>query len=196
MLIVTACTRTYEHHCARLVQSIKAHGYKAMVDPFDDRGAWELNCHRKPETLLAAWAGTTEDLLWLDADAEIKRELTVFDNLRETMDFAVYIRQHHTMPFRSGTVWFNRTEPAKALLDAWAAEAQRRPMHWDQVTLYRVWHAMKNKVRTAQLPLSYCCKFDEEGAEDCHVVHHQASRTLKNKRSPSATSTKAKRSSR
>jgi hypothetical protein len=173
MLIVSFYTRDYLEHAHRLSRSCRDFGYRYWIEAFSDTGSWVRNCARKGDLVWRALASTNEPVLWLDADAEIKRPLDLFDGL--DTDFAVY-RAEHAGPkhrFRSGTVWINSTRGGYSLAGDWAELCQEIPGKWDQEHLYHAWKANQDDVLTHWLPLSYCQRFDEAaGVPDPHTLAH------------------------
>jgi hypothetical protein len=118
-----------------------------------------------------------EDVLWLDADARIERDLELFDETGA--DFAIYHSERGApkLRFRSGTAYFANTPQTRGLLSAWNTRCQADPQVWDQEHLFHAWESMQDDLATKWLPMTYCQRFDEsDGVVDPHIVHYQASR--------------------
>lgn len=143
-----------------------------VIEPIEDRGAWELNCNQKPPFIRRMLIEWDRPVLWIDADGEIMQRPSIFETVEA--DFAVCKRKGK-LGFGSGTLYF--TPRALLLVSLWCEYAARHPMEWDQRLLQRAWEAlqaMQMEPTTEWLPPSYLQKIDNpKGAV---ILHHQASR--------------------
>ena len=137
--------------------------------------------------LLRALRATGESVLWLDADAEIRSNISEMVPMRP-LDFAIHHEENRSpkWSFRSGTVWFNSTPAAHRLAEDWGRRCEEAPDRFDQESLYLAWHGMGQaiNVRAHWLPMSYCQRIGEPDHkdEDAHILHYQASRETRKKR--------------
>ncbi|MCP3882379.1 MAG: hypothetical protein GY701_28890 [Sulfitobacter sp.] len=174
MKIVSYATPDYREHSDRLLKSCAESGYDCTVFYIEDRGSWLRNTNYKGEFMAEKVLESAEPVLWLDADAVVARKLTLFEDAEKHFDFAALIGPRE---IRSGTVWFNTTDAAKSLVQAWAESCPKNLRQWDQHHLTRVWNTARKSIRTLSLPLSYCQRFDEPGNHpNPHIIHYQASR--------------------
>ena len=185
MLIVSYYTPDYAEHADRLRKSCAWETH--WIEPVEDTGSWVNNCARKAAFVLRALRSQNEDVLWLDADAEIRKPIHKWFDFDEDLDFAVYRDEGQANPkwkFRSGTVWFNQTPAAHTLCEHWARKCEEDPRRFDQESLWLAW-VQQDEPRTHWLPMSYCQRIGEPGYKDAdaHILHYQASRTLKRKNS-------------
>jgi hypothetical protein len=184
-LIVSFYTRNtpYEAEAARLRASCQALHLPHRIVPVDPTGSWERNCALKASIIHDAWRTADTPVLWVDADATINRPpnlLTHLPNLNA--DFALFL--YDGWRTLSGTLWFNQTDHAAALLDRWQHACTTRPAVWDQLLLDLAWEetTLETTLTTAWLPARYCriAGLDTDAdLTSAIVAHGQASRTLK-----------------
>ncbi len=74
-------------------------------------------------------------LLWLDADARLRRPLHELDGV--TADLAV--ARQSGWSFYTGQIYFGAGPCAARLIDAWCDYCERFPLVWDQVSLGYAW---------------------------------------------------------
>ena len=170
----------YEAEARKLQESCRALNLEIYSEAVPSQGAWELNCAYKARFLLRVWEHTKRPVLWLDADAVVRR---VPELLRgATCDFAVH--KVYGWQFASGTVFLNQTRGAERLLRRWVERSAATPSVWDQVTLDLAWEDIvrEQPLETLWLPDNYTKIFDRPsqfGPEEVVIEHFQASRRLK-----------------
>jgi len=186
MLIISRFTPDYTEHAARLRASCERFDLPYWIEPADDTGSWLTNCAAKAAFVLRAMRSGSESVLWLDADAEIKRTVWLADFCDDGADFAVYqnpVKTAKKWMCRSGTIWFNRTPAAFALAEEWVRLCEEKPSRFDQESLWMAWLSMQERVRVHWLPITYCQLFDDRAefqpVTDPHIVHYQASRDIR-----------------
>jgi hypothetical protein len=196
ILVVSFYTPNYAEHAARLKASLIAHDLPHWVEavgtldgdiPSQPVERWAWVCSRKAAFVGRALRSYSGPVLWLDADAEVRRPLD-WDWLASEewwdVDFAIY-RQPAARPklqFRSGTAFFNQTAGAHALVRRWEERCAEDRARWDQESLYLAWQDLHDVVDAFWLPMTYCQRFDEPRplkVDHPHIVHHQASRKTK-----------------
>lgn len=172
----------YEVVARKLIASCQRSHLEHRVVGVEPRGSWEANCAIKAEFVLETWKSTGRPVLWVDADAILHSEPNLLRGV--TADFAIH--RCHGWEFASGTLFFNQTPAAGALLRRWVARCKAFPQVWDQVNLDLAWEdtAATFPLETLWLPEPYCRIFDlHEGRSPAAgvVEHFQASRQLKAK---------------
>lgn len=172
----TAAT-PYERLAERLIASCDRLGLAHYVVARASRGSWEANTFTKASVCQEAWRELAQPILWVDADAVVHGPPELLRGVSE--DFAVH--KWKGQYFASGTVFFNQTETAGLLLDAWVTHCPTDTTVSDQPHLERAWDALASlrPVRTLWLPRSYCQIFDSprEHGDAPVIEHFQASRT-------------------
>lgn len=171
----------YEQHATELTKTLDAFNLPMDIVPitpgFD---SWEKTCNFKPTFILnmmAKHAG--RPLVWVDADARIRRRPILFDSLaKENYDIAYHLRAG--IELLSGTLYLSPS--CQRLVEAWQKECQSSPLQWDQISLGNALRQVP--VKAFNLPPTYCQIFDTmKGAGDPVIEHLQASRVVKAQRS-------------
>ena len=135
------------------------------------------SCRIKPLFIRDALETLDAPVLWLDADAELRKDPRTA--LRDDMDFmgglmpANRIRTWHV-----GTLFFNNTPAARALLDLWIEHLEVG--FSDESALHAAWSTGKWKGRYMGLPKSYYPhqskkwrhQKNEQFRKDAVVLHH------------------------
>lgn len=183
--IVSFYTPDYEPYADILRASIKRHlpGVQHEIEPISQRKWVDATCF-KGEFVRDKLLKSDRPVVWIDADAEILTSDLRFPDV----DFAIYSRFASKLrakwsPFRTGTVYFGKTEDGLDLARAWANECRMRVDGIDQWALFNAW-AQKMFVcelpATVWLPLEFCRKKNEEGP--VKIRHDMASRTQRRKK--------------
>ena len=168
----------YEEEIKILEESLKKFGIKYQFYDVLNQGSWQANICLKPEIVKKALMETDEDLLYIDADAEIQSELIYFSDFLD--DLGVHYRRGTEL--LSGTVYFKNNEKVKKLVDYWVKEQQENPLMWDQHSLNRVVNRWKEilGIKVKDIPVEYCFVFDSQlPLVKPIIIHNQASRRFK-----------------
>lgn len=166
----------YQKEAFELLRSCQLHqlDYRIEHIPPQGGGTWLENTNYKPTFLLAqARLFPDRTLLWLDADARVRRFPSLLDGLPGPIAF-------HTWEGKtpaSGTVYLAGPDRMGVLSD-WVKEVDRDPWATDQVCMARAAGA-----NHTELPVDYCFIFDDARGvftQDLPVIEHmQASRWTK-----------------
>ena len=153
MLVVAFYTinTPYEQEVRKLEFTCTKHGLKYHTEGYEGRGHWTANCAIKPEFILEMLTRfPDEDLLYIDADGEIKQYPKLIEKL--TCDVAAYIMKGGTL--LSGTLFFRNNEKVKELVNEWIKKQRQRPDRWDQYTLHEtiVNHGPRLGINIEELP--------------------------------------------
>lgn len=167
----------YAEHARRLRGTLERFAIPHELQPVRSAGAWEHDCARKARFIRECWEKSDVPTVWIDADATVEAEPTLFGEI--DADFAVH--KWDGWQFGSGTLYFGKTEAAKALLDQWVVRCDADPATWDQVHLQSAWCDISacRTLRTYWLPRSYLQIFDSASHEPAVIKHWQASRKPK-----------------
>lgn len=180
MQIVSYYTPTYRDTAHRyLIPSCKSLGLDLDVREVDCLGSWDSNTRYKAEFLRRMREAYIGPIVWLDADAEVVKQPIAFDVLD---DYDVAFHRFAGRELLSGTLWLGDTDYARALLDKWCKRCEQKPSQWDQKSLDDAVGRVHG-LAVHELPAEYCFIFDLSRRlhpnADPVIVHHQASRTLK-----------------
>lgn len=170
----------YADEAKKLKASCQRLGLEHRVVGVRPRGSWEANCAYKARFVEEQWRALGRPVLWVDADAVVHRTPDLLRGV--AADFAVH-RALGWM-FASGTVFFNQTPEAEALLVRWRERCEADPTTWDQVHLDAAWEdvARARPLETLWLPREYTFinDLDDDALRDDPVIEHtQASRRFK-----------------
>lgn len=156
--VVSFYTPTWEYpeHAARLTRECDALGLPHHIVELPDAGSYLANTRLKPTFLRDTMAELDRPLLWIDVDGSIFARP---DALRYDVDFMGRLMPaSRDRKWHVGTLYFNATGPAKALLQAWDEAAQRGS---DEAAFDVAWQTFTGS--HAELPASY---FDVLGPSD------------------------------
>lgn len=172
----------YASRAANLIASLNTYGIDHRVVPVEVSDSWEATCSRKAAFVREQWEQSDVPVVWLDADATVEAEPSLFAAL--DCDFAVH--KVKGWELASGTLYFGKTELARALLDQWVTRCEADPRGWDQNHLQSAWCDLSatRPLRTIWLPQPYLQIFDapRRKSETPVIMHWQASRDLTGKK--------------
>ena len=163
----------------RLVESLNQFKIYYKIYEIEDLGNWHLNTNQKAETILKAMQEFPEnDIVWVDADAVIKKKPILFSRIKQDI---AYHRLEGKDELLSGTLYLKNTYIMQLFVSSWISLNNSNGL-LEQKNLD---HLLKNnpQISIYHLPASYCKIFDnrfQTNAEDI-IVHYQASRILRNK---------------
>lgn len=166
-------TPDYEEVALRLGVSCQKNNVPLKLYPKPPKGSWVGNCGMKPQVIREAWFEFETPIVWIDADAVVRSEPVLFNNL-EGYDFAAHWRVYNNNRERellSGTLWFGQTEAAKELIERWCEQQEKCQTHWDQHTLRYVLMGMPS-LKIYELPASYTQIFDSMAHNGKPVIEH------------------------
>jgi len=162
------------------------------LDIVDNLGDWTKNTSFKPKFILQKLNELGCDVLFLDADAVIKRDLMPLESLiPHDCLFACHFLQWkewygHQEPFRellSGTLYVRNCQETKEICQEWSDRCTKTS-EWEQKILSKLLE--EKKIKVFDLPLSYCYITSmPDGTEpkvkcdDVHIQHWQVSRQLR-----------------
>lgn len=168
----------YAQEAEGLIESLVACGVEFKVEGAPNLGGWAANCQHKPvylSRMMRLHPG--RPLVWLDADARMKKKPVLFDSL--DCDFGATWKGDELL---SGTLYFAPTDAALNLLEEWKNTNRWHPEgeNGDQGNLQKVVQTMQG-LRVARLPPSYTAIFDAGMCRPDEVVieHRQASRRFR-----------------
>jgi hypothetical protein len=165
----------YRGHAQELAKTLINFGIEHDIEQVPPKDKWESNCAMKPEfirKMLGKHSG--KDIVWIDADARVKRRPELFDSL--DCDVAVHFLRDREL--LSGTIFLKNNERARELVDVWVAIQRAKQDMWDQKTL---WIAITQAhPRVFRLPPQYTQIFDTMSKHGDPVIEHlQASRVVR-----------------
>lgn len=158
-------------------------------------GNWQKNVANKPECILQFLGNFKEDIIFLDADAEIKQYPVLFEELTNSeydlsfhlLDRSLWYRVTCSPKFSllSGTLYLKNNEKIKNLVRTWK-DKSLSSSDWEQKVLQKL--LPKFELNIFHLPLEYCYIKSLPNGKDPYIkieqpviVHNQVSRRFKHK---------------
>lgn len=161
----------YEKESKTLIASLEYFSIPYTLYSVASQGSWELNCGLKPKVLRQAFL--RHDILYLDVDAVVKREI-IFP---EIQDIGVHFFKGKEL--LSGTIYLKNNQNVRNLVQEWCDEQDRNPREWDQRNLQNV--LKRSKVKVTDVGPEHVKIFDKMPGVDPIIQHNQASRRFKRK---------------
>ena len=159
-----------------------------------DLGTWHLNTAYKAKFILDMFKMFPhfKSVVYVDADAEMLRYPTLFDEIPDEYDIACHFLSweiwygytgNKTRELLTGTILLKNRPIVKDLCNEWYNEAIKQN-EWEQKTLQRI--ITKYPIKIFELPIEYCYMITRPHGEpplirvdDPVFRHYQVSRTLK-----------------
>jgi len=176
----------YARDAYELARSCDAHGLDYDIRQVPDLRDWRRNTSFKPTFLREVAAEyPRRALLWLDADARVRKDPCLFDGFRADLAYHA-LGGHHAL---SGTVFLGAGPRRDEFLARWQAECAVAAYVLDQEAMEKAAKALG--IQNAGLPVEYTWIWDFDGGErakpveaiiDRPVIEHmQASRWARNR---------------
>lgn len=182
--------KPYKDLSENLKKSCKEFSLPLFLKPIEDLGSWESNTHYKANFIKECLERFSEDLVYVDVDAEFKRYPDLFESLDCDIAYRTENFNWRKNEALSGTIFMRNNDNARSLIDLWisindSTPAQRNiPETWEQANMQRAVQQSPN-ISYKNLPPEYTYIFDHTKSmyPDINPViqHFQASReaTLK-----------------
>ena len=185
MKIIAFYTPSYTHVVKKLTDSLDRFKYEYETVEVTDRGSWEENCGQKPEVLYDAMTKYKEDILYLDADATVVRELPLEEIVGDKL--AVHIMQWSaegmgvTKELISNCMYLPYNEEVLDIVKRWKQHQLENPMIWDQRTLSHVLNNSDIEINVLSPNWCYIEKYYGMFIQlDPIIVQGQVSREMRN----------------
>jgi len=177
-----------------LLKSLENFDYKTHIEQIADRGSWSSNTGYKPEFVLKMLE-KYDEILYLDADAEVKQQLFKLENLPKTYDIAVHYldwmkfwrgqKNKGMHNLLSGTMLFRNRENVIRICEKWKNQVQVNPDIWEQKLLQQ--EIKHSDLKIFELPIEYATIIKKNGTYPDYigkpvVIHNQVSRKYKHKK--------------
>lgn len=190
-------TPDYTVYAERLIESLDGANINMSdrcVRLVKSQGTWVKNCAMKAEYLWQMLDQYQRPLVWVDADAVVRKYSSFFSTLiGSVIDIAAHMpdRSRHPLcnsKLCSGTLFINNTPAAQDVLMDWITTCTEREHALDQDVLHEVLFdtahtsARDTQVRFANLPCELCAIFDlmKDIPQESRVIEHfQASRKMR-----------------
>jgi len=182
----------YEEEVKKLVASAAGLNVPLKIYACPPTGTWRGNLNHKSATILKAFEEFPDkDIVFVDADAIIRRWPALFDELsaKAVYDlsacfFSYTKRSGDKDELLSGTLWIRNADVGRALVRRWHEIGIARPDVRHQYCLKLAIAGLQRSgvpVRVFRHPFAYTCIYDYPGRKTCVPVieHYQASRRFR-----------------
>ena len=172
-------TPNYLPQVSALKRSLDAHGISYFLKRYEKQPTWEEGTRLKPVFLSYCLEKFPDnDILYLDADAVVRKPLEFFDQVTADVSFLLTPKRKHNRNYlrlTAATVLIRKTPGGRRFVETWktAGSGAAKLMH-DEDLLHRIFPKLAG-ISVALLPTSYSKIFDESG-EDTAIEQFQASR--------------------
>ena len=172
-------TDSYRSHALNLKQSLDEFNLNYYFKEVEDAGYWEANTRIKPHFILECLKKfPNKNILYLDADALVKKPLGYFNNI--TADVAFY--ETKGLPgmshdYLASTMFFSNTANTMVLVEQWITEqVDGKQTQVDQDSLDVAMEKLGDTLTVEALNPGYIKIFDKDYDGDIYIEQYQASR--------------------
>ena len=179
-IFVSFATTDYEAHLGRLCASLAQFNLANSISAIGEDMPWHKAQALKPTHVWAALMRFPgHPIVWIDADAIIRKRPTLFFELGGDDSFDICAHFYRAgRELLSGTVYFRNTLRVRNLVEMWAARCTASPSVWDQQQLQRL--VEQQEVIVKPLPPSYVQIHDTmKDIGEPVIEHFQESRRKK-----------------
>ena len=147
------------------------------IEEIKSLGSWNLNINHKASFLLRKLEEHKKSVIWIDADAIVRKYPTYFDIIQEDIG----VHYENMVGLKGGVVFVNNTQSAKIVLERWKKNSENMPSILDQRHLQGVLRGEYIETHNATvffLPDSYYHIWDLSKGKPT-IEHFQASRRFR-----------------
>lgn len=172
-------TDSYRSHALNLKESLDKFNLNYYFKEVEDAGYWEANTRIKPHFILECLKKfPNKNILYLDADALVKKPLDYFN----TIDADVAFYKTKGLPgmshdYLASTMFFSNTANTINLVEQWITEqVDGKQTQVDQDSLDVAMEKLGDTLTVEALNPSYIKIFDKDYDGDIYIEQYQASR--------------------
>lgn len=181
----------YEQEVKKLEASLVRFSLPYQFFSYTPTGTWRGNLNYKSETILKAFdLFPDKDIVFLDADAIVRKHPALFDELSVQHEYDVAAHFFKYRPesgdpdeLLSGTLWIQNGEGGRKLIKRWHEIGLNHPEIRHQKCLKLAIQRLQGEhevIRVYRLPFEYTCIFDyPRHGKEAVIEHFQASRKLR-----------------
>jgi Nucleotide-diphospho-sugar transferase len=176
----------YEQEIKDLEQGLNKFNLPYTFYPYNNTGSWVKNTLVKPTLIQKALNTYTEDIIWIDADAIIKKDPIFFKSIQdENFDICCHFLKtgYNPRELLTGTFYFKNNNIVKDLVNDWIINTKLKT-DWDQRILQTLVDGKyKDILKIIILPIEYI-KINPKNNKDitllqCVIGHKQLSRKMR-----------------
>ena len=175
----------YQQLSENLKKSCQEFNLPLFLKPIEDLGSWEKNTHYKANFISDCLEGFSEDLVYVDVDAEFKRYPYLFESLDCDIAYRTENFKWRKNEALSGTIFLGNNDKVKSLVNLWKSineftpAIRNKPDTWEQANLQRATQ-QSPEIIYENLPAEYTYIFDHTKSMYPNISpvieHFQASR--------------------
>lgn len=158
---------------------MKKFGLPYSIEEIPSKGSWVLNTCQKPFFIRRKLLELKKPIIWLDADAIVKKYPIYFDFIQE--DFGIHC-ENLEKP-QTGTIFFRYNDIVLEFLDKWEINCKKFPERGsDQPNIAGIIRGFcfeSYRMSFFWLPKAYCQIFDIRNDDNVVIEHYQASRKFR-----------------
>jgi hypothetical protein len=167
----------YQSEAVECMKTLDGFGLEHEFVGVYSAGSWVRNCAKKPEVIRdLQLKHDGRPLVYLDADARVRRKPIAFELIPPDVDFGCHYR--HGLELLSGTLYIGVTTAARNIVRQWCNACKLAPDVWDQRHLQTVLDGGGKDYRIWKMPSEYVRIFDDPKMGQPVIEHMQASRRL------------------
>ncbi len=174
--IISFYTEGYSEIVKDLISSLKSFGLSYDIEKRKDLSSWYQNVNFKADFILEKLK-QYERIIWLDADAIVKRYPVYFDLIEE--DIAVHYRNRKHLC--AATIVLRSKPIVMDLVERWIEKIKEKPSDFDQLPLQNLLndYQIENKLSVFYLPETYCYMPGISKLGEPVIYQTQASRKIR-----------------
>jgi len=182
-IIVSYYTKNtpYEQEVEKLRSSLNTFNIPNIIYAEENLKSWEKNTQLKAKCILRALNEQDKDVVWIDADAIVKQQLTFFENLDCDMSIYYLVTRYNSHEMLSGTIFYKNNDKVKGIVQEWITLNDTNT-EWDQRNLQKIVES-KTDLNITPLPKEYIHidRYTKHQGQipNPAVTHFQASRKFK-----------------
>lgn len=172
-------TESYRSHALSLKDSLDNFKLNYYFKQVEDAGYWEANTRIKPHFVLECLHKfANKNVLYLDADALVKKPLDYFNHI--TADVAFYNTKGlpgMSHDYLASTMFFSNTPNTLKLVEQWIADqVNGKQTQVDQDSLDTAMEKLSDTLSIEPLNPGYIKIFDKDYEGEVYIEQYQASR--------------------
>ena len=179
--------KPYQELSENLRKSCEEFNLPHFLKPIEDLGSWENNTHYKANFIYDCLEKFSENLVYVDVDAEFKRYPDLFESLDCDIAYRTENFKWRKNEALSGTIFMRNNNNVKSLVSLWKninennKSFRDKPDTWEQANLQKATGQI-HELSYKNLPPEYTYIFDHTKSMYPDILpvieHFQASRRI------------------
>jgi len=177
MIFTTFYTKNspYEISVKKLQEDLLSYGYEIFIQCFPENSFWVETYGKLGNFIVDVMNRYNDDVIWIDADAEVFKKPEELFNIPLEADIAVYCNNDH---FLLGTMLFRNRPHVKKFLKEWSKSVSTSSNTISKMIFKRL-IASHPEIKIHPLPQRLCQIYDFPITEEPVILHKQFSKLRK-----------------